>query len=59
MGVSHIVVKKGGIYSGRDVQILGGSHRPYRCLNGGIFREGGIDSARVTYIFKRGGGIFW
>ena len=48
MAVSHIVVKKGGIYSGRGGGV--DSERvAYRCLKegGGIFREGGVDSGRV------------
>ena len=42
MGVSHIVAKKGGIYSGRKGQILGGSHR---CLKG----EGYIQRRRSRF----------
>ena len=66
MEVSHIVVKKGGIFWERGVN---SGRVAYRCLKGGggTFWEGGregrVDSESVT-LYKRGyilggRGIFW
>ena len=45
MGVSHIVVKKGGIWEG----CADSGRVAYRYLKGrGIFREGGVDSEGVA-----------
>ena len=44
--VAHIHLLKRGVYSGREVYILGGSHIVVK--KGGIFWEGGVDSERVA-----------
>ena len=39
MGVSHIVAKQGGIYSGKEGYILGGGGRIYMFKGGGVYSE--------------------
>ena len=50
----HIITKRGGgVDRGRGVERV-----EYRCLKGGIFWEGGVDSGRVAYSSGKRG-RFW